>query len=117
MRRRIWTYPREAVTGYTLCSIPLEEVFFFVIQTYSTGMLYTILTRRLVFPAFVRPAGGKSFSVGILVLAWAGAIGVKYLLDGGRYTYMGLILVTASLVAPCGDCLSRHVNKALGLRT
>ncbi|RAH65673.1 phytoene synthase [Aspergillus aculeatinus CBS 121060] len=95
VRRRIWTYPREAVTGYTLCSIPLEEVFFFVIQTYSTGMLYTILTRQLVFPAFVRPAGGKSFSVGILVLAWAGAIGVKYLLDGGRYTYMGLILVWA----------------------
>ncbi|PYI35799.1 phytoene synthase [Aspergillus indologenus CBS 114.80] len=116
VRRRIWTYPREAVTGYTLCCIPLEEVFFFVIQTYNTGMLYTILTRRLVFPAFVRPAGIKLFSVGILVPARAGAIGVKYLLQGGRYTYMGLILAWACPILLVQWAIAGHFILALPRR-
>ncbi|RAH48311.1 phytoene desaturase [Aspergillus brunneoviolaceus CBS 621.78] len=87
VRRRIWTYPREAVTGY-----------------------------KLLFPAFVRPAGGKFFSVGILVLAWAGAIGVKYLLDGGRYTYMGLILVWACPFLLAQWAIAGHFTLALPRR-
>ncbi|KAI9813863.1 MAG: hypothetical protein M1832_006075 [Thelocarpon impressellum] len=56
IRRRIWTYPAEVVAGPTLFSIPLEEVFFFVVQTYNTSLLYLLLSKPTLHPAYL---GGK----------------------------------------------------------
>ncbi|PLB51387.1 phytoene synthase [Aspergillus steynii IBT 23096] len=90
--KQIWTYPPSAVLGFTLFSIPLEEVFFFFIQTYNTSLIYMALTRRLVFPAYlcrsspIRTAAGSLF-ISILVLA-----GFLAIFTGGHYTYLGLIL-------------------------
>lgn len=33
-------YPAEAVLGPTLFSVPVEELFFFVVQTYIVSILY-----------------------------------------------------------------------------
>lgn len=37
-------YPPEAVLGPTLFSVPVEELFFFVVQTYIVSIVYS---RRL----------------------------------------------------------------------
>lgn len=38
-------YPAEAVLGPTLFSVPVEELFFFVVQTYIVSVLqYPMLT-------------------------------------------------------------------------
>ncbi|KAL4891160.1 phytoene synthase [Aspergillus ambiguus] len=96
VRNRIWTYHPDAVTGYTLFSIPLEEVFFFVIQTYNTSLLYTILTRKLVLPAYLRESSNRQRTAGtilLLILALGGGAAVYC---GHRYTYLGLIVVWTS---------------------
>ncbi|RHZ66742.1 uncharacterized protein CDV56_108150 [Aspergillus thermomutatus] len=72
IRHNVWTYPSTAVIGKTIFSVPVEEVFFFIIQTYNTSLLYVILTKRFVLPMYLREAGTK-FSIrvrnsGMLVL-------------------------------------------------
>lgn len=92
VRKHIWTYPPDVVLGYTLYSIPLEEVFFFVIQTYNTSMLYVTLTRRLVLPAYLQdPAQGQKIA-GVLVLSSAVLAGIAAICAGGQSTYIGLIV-------------------------
>ncbi|PFH59533.1 hypothetical protein XA68_12200 [Ophiocordyceps unilateralis] len=51
----------DAILGFTLFSIPLEEVFFFVTQTYDTGLLDTHTYMSLIL-AWVTP---------FLTLQWA----------------------------------------------
>jgi hypothetical protein len=50
IRTGIWSYPSHVVAGPTLLDIPLEEVFFFVIQTYNTTLLYLILSKPTFQP-------------------------------------------------------------------
>lgn len=96
VRNRIWSYPADAVTGYTFFAIPLEEVFFFIIQTYNTALLFVILTKRLVLPAYLSRLPGKQALIPGSVLLLSGWIyGATCVYTGGRYTYTGLILVWA----------------------
>ncbi|PWY96158.1 terpenoid synthase [Aspergillus sclerotioniger CBS 115572] len=94
IRTAIWTYPPDAVIGPTLFRIPIEEVFFFVIQTYTTSLVYCIFTKPLVRPIYLRSDGNKRLrngvAVGILGLM---SIGIACLLSGEWTTYLGLILV------------------------
>ncbi|QDS67721.1 terpene cyclase [Venturia effusa] len=53
IRHRIWTYPPNAIVGPTLFDIPAEEVFFFVIQTYTTSLLYLILNKATFHPVYL----------------------------------------------------------------
>ncbi|KAL5366612.1 Lycopene beta-cyclase [Aspergillus floccosus] len=85
VRSHIWTYPPSTVTGYTLCAIPLEEVFFFIIQTYNISLIYIALIKRPV----LRRIGCASFLSSVAV----GGAASFYI--GGRYTYIGLIIVWA----------------------
>lgn len=88
------------MAGATLFSIPLEEVFFFVIQTYNTGLLYVILTKRLVLPAYLEPSTKRRVLPSLVTLVICGALlsGVACFWYGGKYTYLGLILLWVSPV-------------------
>lgn len=44
------------IIGPTLFDIPLEEVFFFVIQTYNTSLLYLLLSKPTYQPTYLRAA-------------------------------------------------------------
>ncbi|KAI1457291.1 Squalene/phytoene synthase-domain-containing protein [Annulohypoxylon moriforme] len=102
VRHGIWTYPPDAITGLRLFSIPAEELFFFVIQTYITSILYTLLNKTILHAQFLTNKNdsttksrwikilGQIFLIGCIA---AGAFLVK---RGGKGTYLGLILIWAS---------------------
>ncbi|KAF2131972.1 terpenoid synthase [Dothidotthia symphoricarpi CBS 119687] len=100
IRTRIWSYPSHVIIGPTLLDIPLEEVFFFIIQTYNTSLLYLILTRPTFQPAYLhagrlasRAQGSYQKLAGQVVLLGAIAWGWCRVSENGLGTYTGLILV------------------------
>lgn len=100
IRNNIWSYPDDAVLGPTIFRIPYEEVFFFVIQTYNTSLLYCLLSKPTFHPVYLY--GGKEdkrlrpwVTVGGLLIAGAVALGAWAIKYQGEGTYLGLILVWA----------------------
>lgn len=112
IRRRIWTYPSNVIVGPTVFSIPAEEVFFFVIQTYNTTLLYLLLTRWTFHPSYLvgektsegrdarsgrskieRLRGWRNAGQGALVAAIAAGMCMVWKDKEG--TYLGLILIWA----------------------
>lgn len=97
MRNRIWTYPPDAIAGPTLFSIPLEEVFFFVIQTYNTALLYVVVTKHLVLPVhLLHPPRTHLAAAGCLIITGLFFFATACVHSRGRYTYLGLILAWAT---------------------
>ncbi|OJJ65921.1 hypothetical protein ASPBRDRAFT_667091 [Aspergillus brasiliensis CBS 101740] len=95
IRTTIWTYPPDAVVGPKIFDIPIEEVFFFAIQTYTTSVVYCIFTKPLVRPMYLRSHWekyGTRNGVAIVIMAFMGG-GIACLPLGRRTTYLGLILV------------------------
>ncbi len=99
----IWTYPPNAILGPTLFRIPAEEVFFFVIQTYNTSLLYLLLSKPTFHPVYLRRQrllhhGGRA-----RIWRWLGTVaivagilaGAMLVMKGGKGFYMGLILAWA----------------------
>lgn len=112
IKRKIWTYPPSVVVGHSLFGIPLEEVFFFIIQTYTTSLLYLLLSKLSFKPVYL--VGGNQLDhhahkhletlkfrrmLGQLLLGGLIAYGAVHVAVGGQGTYMGLILVWAGPVA------------------
>ena len=100
VRHRIWTYPPNAVIGPTLFSIPAEEVFFFVIQTYNTTLLYLIFNKPIFHPNYLNSAKplkseGVQWNVGQLILAGLVMVGAGLIYRGDEGTYLGLIIAWA----------------------
>ncbi|KAI9700898.1 MAG: hypothetical protein M1820_006659 [Bogoriella megaspora] len=109
IRQRIWTYPSHATVGYTLFDVPIEEYFFFVVQTYTTSLLYLLLSKPTFHPTYLqverahatrgKPERGGNWRyiriAGQIVLALTIRGGVWLIQKGGSGTYMGLILVWA----------------------
>ncbi|KAL6412515.1 phytoene synthase [Ilyonectria robusta] len=94
VRTNVWSYPATAVAGPTLFAVPMEEVFFFIIQTYITALLYTILTKRLVLPTYLlRLPKGQLPLIGSLIISSVFILGAVGLWVGGRYTYLSLIML------------------------
>lgn len=102
---RIWTYPPNVIIGPTLFDIPAEEVFFFVIQTYITSLLYLIVSKPMFHPVYLR--GGKAQDrfkwrtwcwVGQAILTGIILVGAELVSQGSEGLYMGLILVWATPV-------------------
>lgn len=94
--------------GPKLLDIPAEEVFFFVIQTYNTSLLYLLLSKPVFFPVYMRaetghfkaPNGKRSSWkryqwAGQAVLALGIGLSARLVKTGGRGTYMGLIILWA----------------------
>lgn len=100
---RIWTYPPNAIIGPTLFRIPAEEVFFFVIQTYNTSLLYLLLSKPTFHPVYLQ--GQKLLNDGrrLGLRRWTGIsaiiacilAGIEMIVKSGEGLYMGLILVWA----------------------
>ncbi|MCJ1313539.1 hypothetical protein MMC25_007218 [Agyrium rufum] len=103
IHNNIWTYPDSAVIGLTIFRIPLEEFFFFVIQTYNTTLLYLLLSKPTFHPVYLR--GEKSWSDGKYLRIWkqlgqvalVAAIfgGSQMIAAKGRFLYLGLIITWA----------------------
>lgn len=80
--------------------IPLEEVFFFVIQTFNTSLLYLILSKPILHPVYlVKEKKGDQWKYiklfGQLGLGLTIKYGIQYVREGKERTYLGLILVWA----------------------
>ncbi|EKG11672.1 Squalene/phytoene synthase [Macrophomina phaseolina MS6] len=108
IRTRVWTYPAHVIVGPKLFDIPAEEIFFFVIQTYNTSLLYLLLSKPVFFPAYLRCEGvngeashkkdsawRKCQRAGQAVLALGIALSLRMVQLGGRGTYIGLIMLWA----------------------
>lgn len=101
IRNNVWSYPESVILGPKLYHIPLEEVFFFVIQTYNTSLVYLLLSKPLLHSVYLakEPKGRSQWKyvkiIGQLVFALAMRKGIEYVRRDGKETYMGLILVWA----------------------
>ncbi|TKX23806.1 bifunctional lycopene cyclase/phytoene synthase [Elsinoe australis] len=100
IRNSIWSYPDDVIIGPKLFDIPLEEVFFFVIQTYNTSLLYLILSKAPFHPTYLRREEKKDFlkvwkTAGQVVLALAMKRGIEMVKQNKEGTYMGLIMIWA----------------------
>jgi 15-cis-phytoene synthase/lycopene beta-cyclase len=100
IRNSIWSYPENVVMGPKILDIPIEEVFFFVIQTFNTTLLYLILNKPTLHSIYlVREKKGSQWKVlqvgGQLVLGLVIKKSFDWVKTPGQYTYMGLILVWA----------------------
>lgn len=105
IRTGIWSYPTHVIIGPTLFDIPLEEVFFFVIQTYNTSLLYLLLSKPTYQPIHLR-AATPSLPAPWKYQKWGGQVVISAIIAYGWYcvkanvtgTYTGLILVWAGPV-------------------
>ncbi|KAI9851043.1 MAG: hypothetical protein M1838_004569 [Thelocarpon superellum] len=113
IRRQIWTYPAQGILGPTLFAIPAEEIFFFVIQTYITTVLYLIASKPTFHVAYLdRPHQGAGADprgvrrhdrVAPHLYGWTGRVvigsallwALAMLSAGGRTTYLALIVAWA----------------------
>lgn len=100
IRTGIWSYPSNVIVGPTLFDIPLEEVFFFVIQTFNTTLLYLILSKPVLHPIYLvkekkRDRWKYIKIIGQLLAALTIKKGADYVRARGEKTYLGLILVWA----------------------
>jgi len=100
VRRKIWTYPPDAIIGPTLLSVPVEELFFFVIQTYNTTLLYLILNKPIFHPSYLstatsRKSSGLQWNAGQAILTASVMLGGGLIWRGNEGTYLGLIIAWA----------------------
>ena len=113
IRANIWSYPPDAILGPTLFSIPAEELFFFVIQTYITSLVYLCLNKANFAPALLPYEHGPEDNrtrgrwgwqqrhetlvkvIGQLALICAIIAGAALIKSGGAGTYLGLIICWA----------------------
>jgi 15-cis-phytoene synthase/lycopene beta-cyclase len=51
---KVWTYPPNAILGPALFRIPIEELFFFFIQTYITSLLYILVNKPTLFAVYLQ---------------------------------------------------------------
>jgi 15-cis-phytoene synthase/lycopene beta-cyclase len=93
------------IIGPTLFDIPLEEVFFFVIQTYNTSLLYLLLNKTTLHSIYLRAERPSTHLGGPLNAKWiyyrrGGQLALGFTLltafylnnAGGRGTYMSLVI-------------------------
>lgn len=101
IRHGVWTYPPDAVAGPRLFGVPAEELFFFVIQTYITSVLYILLNKPVLHAQFITnrddssPTSRRIRALGQVFLVGCIAVGASLVKKGGEGTYLGLILVWA----------------------
>ncbi|EJT99292.1 hypothetical protein DACRYDRAFT_23883 [Dacryopinax primogenitus] len=67
IHRGIWAYPSNNVMA-TLFRIPVEEFAFFVIQTYMTTSLYSIITKPTFHPSLLPPRKRRGTLGSLLLL-------------------------------------------------
>lgn len=95
--QNIWTYPPSVIIGPRLFLIPIEELFFFGIQTYNTSLLYLLFSKPVFHPIYLRRnSGHDSFRfLGQSLLTLSIVLGGLMVWVGKSGTYLGLILAWA----------------------
>ena len=91
------------IIGPSLFSIPAEELFFFVIQTYNTTLLYLLLSKPVFGSTYLVARKDRKSPIPFEIQRNAGTIGLATIIlcgivlvcNGGEGTYLGLILVWA----------------------
>jgi len=91
-----------------LFDIPLEELFFFVIQTYNTTLLYLLLSKPTFHPLYLKVERSRKDERGALNEQWryyklTGQValgiciraGMKMVGRGKEEMYMGMIIIWA----------------------
>lgn len=98
----VWTYPSDVIIGPKWLGIPVEELFFFIIQTYITSLIYILFNQPLLHAQYLRSQRNPPRQ--IFLLKWGGALvltafsvfgGYLAFSVKGEFTYLGLILVWA----------------------
>jgi 15-cis-phytoene synthase/lycopene beta-cyclase len=98
----VWTYPPEVIIGPKWMGIPYEELFFFVIQTYITSLIYLLFNKPVLHAKYLRSQCDPEKWIvstklaGQLLLTGLTLYGAYCVHLGGEYTYIGLILVWAT---------------------
>lgn len=100
IKTKIWSYSSDVIIGPTLFEIPLEELFFFVIQTYNTTLLYLLLNKPIFHPVYLRhEKKSDPWKYAKLAGQLVGALAIKKALgmikEEGTGVYLGMILVWA----------------------
>ncbi|OQO00676.1 hypothetical protein B0A48_13166 [Cryoendolithus antarcticus] len=100
IRTNIWSYPASVIIGPKLFDIPLEEVFFFVVQTWNTTLLYLLCSKATLHPVHLaREKKGDSWKwvklVGQVGLGLVIKKSADWISEGKERTYLGLILAWA----------------------
>ncbi|KAJ4256172.1 hypothetical protein NW762_009249 [Fusarium torreyae] len=95
IRNRIWTYPPGVVVGLTAWDIPVEELFFFVIQTLNTSLLYMLISKPTFHPIYLGKNKAWGKIAGQILFASAIIFGLTSVSHGGEGMYLGLILIWA----------------------
>lgn len=102
IKSAVWSYPPGVIIGPKLFGIPIEELFFFVIQTYITSVIYIIFNKPLLHVKHLKNQRDpprwmhRAKRAGQLFLTTLTLYGAYLVELGGKYTYMGLILIWAS---------------------
>lgn len=99
-------YPPNVIIGLKLLDIPVEKLFFFVIQTYNTSLLYLLFSKPMFHPIYIRterplahPRGPRNAQwrfyklLGQLLFAMVIKAGLDMVRGRGRTTYIGLIII------------------------
>jgi 15-cis-phytoene synthase / lycopene beta-cyclase len=102
----IWTYPAEVIIGPTLFRIPIEEIFFFCIQTYIGTCLHILLNKPVLLPTYLHrdadlPAESRlnyHKRLGQIFFAFGFVVPLLNLNGDKEATYMRLISIWASPV-------------------
>ncbi|KAI2617074.1 hypothetical protein GGR54DRAFT_210755 [Hypoxylon sp. NC1633] len=101
IRHGVWTYPPDVIIGPRLFDVPAEELFFFVIQTYITSMLYILSNKPVLHIQYLTNEHGSSLAyhwrrtLGQVFLVGCLAAGLSLVRKGGEGTYLGLIILWA----------------------
>ena len=99
IRNNVWSYHEDAIVGPTIFSIPAEELFFFIIQTFNTTLLYLLLSKPTFHPVYLRSQKEDAW----IPWKWLGASFILSAIAGGAHLiqqrsegfYLGLILAWA----------------------
>ncbi|KAK0568491.1 hypothetical protein OC861_001896 [Tilletia horrida] len=101
IRRRAWGYPRACVLG-TIWRIPLEEYFFFLIQSVLTTLVTTLFTRWILPPLHMRVSKDRTSYAGTIApLCYLGiclsGLALAFASSNEHTYYMGMILWWSSI--------------------
>lgn len=91
IRNKAWGYPDWSVL-YALFEVPIEEIFFFVIQTFLTNYLYTLFTIPIIPALYIFPSPND--------LEHRSPIVWKFLRWGPTVALSGLSVISWNLCRP-----------------
>lgn len=101
----VWTYAPEVTAGRTVLGVPIAELVFLFLQAYITSVFYILFNITLVHAKYLTtqrnsPAWiSRTKRAGQISLVLLRSVGIILTKAGGQYTYIGLILTWAPLLA------------------